>query len=369
MTVVWIAILGWPLIASESASGQDTPDIKWLTGRKLDEFNQVAISAWWSDAELRERIMGFSRNQQFAIFLDRRVDPSTIIELSVQDVTKEQFLWSVAESSNLGVCRIEDFYYFGPAETAAKLPAVCQQLIRSTSKKRKNAKVDWSLRRPLKTDSIIEPKQILLDLADKNRFQIENPEAIEHDIWAGFELPNTSLQIRVAILLIGFGKTFERNDDGSIIKIVDLPDIKATEATFGKLDNPQSMAQALRSKFPGLKINVRGKRLVASGPPMQISEVQRLIVAAQKPTGVNSADKTFTFTTHSQRGVVLATVAQGANLVLVFDKSNRELVKTLTEPIEVRAVNASLVELVQQALDGTNLKYDLVDRELRVTER
>ena len=43
--------------------------------------------------------------------------------------------------------------------------------------------------------------------------------------------------------------------------------------------------------------------------------------------------------------------------------------KQLIEPIEIRAVNVSFAELLQQALDGTNLKHDLVDRELRVTER
>ena len=369
MTFVWIAILGWPSIASKPASGQDAPDIKWLTGRKLDEFNQIAISVWWSDAALRDRMMRFSMNHQLAIFLDRRVDPSTIIELAVQDVTKEQFLWSIAKSSNLGVCRIEDFYYFGPVEFAAKLPEVCRQLARSTSRQRKNANVDWSLRRPLKTKSIVEPKQILLDLAEENRFQIENAEVIEHDIWAGFELPNTSLQIRVAILLVGFGKSFERNEDGSVIKIVDFPEIQTREATFGDLDDPRAMAQVLQSKFPGLKINNRGKRLVASGPPLQIAEVHSLVVAAQKPTGVDSTAKTFTFTTRAQRGIVLASIAKGANLVLVFDRSNRETIKTLTEPIEVRAVEASLVELIRQTLDGTNLKYDLVERELRITER
>ncbi len=369
VSVVLIACLGGLTIAPVPVAGQDVSGARWLTGRKLDEFNEIAISAWWSDAELRERIMRFSVNQQLAIFLDRRVDPSMLIELSVQNVTKEQFLWTVARQSNLGICRVEDFYYLGPTETAARFPAVCQHLRQSTSRRRNKSKVDWMRKAPLKTSSVAEPKKILLQLANENQFQIQNLEAIPHDLWAGFELPITTLQIRVAILLVGFGKSFESNEDGSIIRIVDWPDIKTTEATFDSVSNPPSLARTLRPRFPELKISVRGKRLVVSGPPDQVAEAQSMVVAAQEPAGIDTTEKTYTLTTRALRGDVLATAANGANVELVFDKSNREIARTLTELVEVHAVKASLDELLRQTLAGTKLKYDLVDRELRVTER
>lgn len=367
VTVVSIAIVGGSMIVPGQSASQENQDIKWLTGRDLDNSNALAITALLSDAKIRDRIVRFSRNQKIALFLDRRIDPSTLIDLSVQNATKEQFLWSVAEKCKLGICRIEDFYYFGPLESAASFPAVCQQLREVTSKHRRNAKVDWSGRQIMKTAAIVEPKKLLLDLANQNQFQIENLDAIEHDIWAGFELPRTTLQIRVAVLLVGFGKTFERNEDGTIIKIIDIPEIKTTEASIRVVENAAALAKTLRPKFPDVKLVGRGKRVVVSGPPIQIAAIQRLVVAAQKPEGGGVGP--LSFTARAPRGVILATAAKHANLNLVYDKSNRNISKLLQEPIEVSVVNADVVGLVQIALQDTNLKYELVGDEIRISER
>jgi hypothetical protein len=52
--------------------------VKWLIGRELDQNNQLAISASWTDAPLRERLAAFSRQQRTGILLDSRVDPCSI---------------------------------------------------------------------------------------------------------------------------------------------------------------------------------------------------------------------------------------------------------------------------------------------------
>ena len=368
VSIIAIATLG-RVSAFGQAVSPDNTNIKWHTGRKLDQFNKLAISVWWKDAEIRDRVELFSQRQEIAVFLDRRIDPSTPVQLTIENCTKEQFLWALAKQSDLGICRIEDFYYFGPVKTAASLPTVLRQLRQSTTAK-KRSKVDWNDDQPLKTESVVEPKKILLQLAKANRFAIRNLDSVPHDLWAGIDLPNSSLNVRVGILLVGFGKTFQRNDDGDIITIVDFPELDSTEASFRDLDNALELSRKLRPKFPQLKISAKGKkRIDVSGPPTQVSAIGHLIVAAQRPIGVDGGESTFTLTTRAARGAVLATAAARSNIVLDFDKTNRQLVTSLNEPVEINAVNATLAELLQLALDGTNLKYEIGSGVLKITER
>ena len=354
--------------AQDESTAQDNPNVDWHTGREIEKFNRLPISAWWSDAELKDRVMRFSVTQRLSIFLDRRIDPSTMIDMSVLDVTKEQFLWSVAEKFDIGVTRIEDFYYFGPRDSAATLAASIDRL-RKTTIKQRSKKVNWSDRQPLKTASIIEPRQILQTLADKNSFRIKNLDAVPHDIWSTVDLPKTTLQTRVAIVLAGFGKTFKRNDDGSEIEIVDAPQITSIEKTFRNVDNVARLAKRLRPDFPTVKVVVMSKGLFVSGPPNEIARIQQMVVAAQKPDQDEGSQKLYTGDQRASRGSVLATAASLTGKKLVYDKANRDLVKILQEQMNLRVVNASAGAVLNMAIAETDLKYEVIGEELRITIR
>ncbi|MGB1928744.1 MAG: hypothetical protein ACPHO8_05520 [Mariniblastus sp.] len=119
MTVVSISFSGVLTNDSTIVFGQDQRnEITWLSEEALSEHNSLPISVMWRDAELKDRLMRFSTNQRVAIFLDRRIDPSTIINLTLNNVTTEQFLLEIAKQLEIGFCQIEDVYYLGPKETA-----------------------------------------------------------------------------------------------------------------------------------------------------------------------------------------------------------------------------------------------------------
>ena len=367
--VVVATVLHRPPTAAGAEVQQPDDGNKWLTGRDLDRFNQLSISAVWADAELRDRLLSFANQQNAAIFLDRRIDPSTPVEIGMNSVTPEQFLWAVGKSCGLGVCRIDNFYYFGPPESAATLPFAIEELNRATSKRRRASKVDWNKQAILKTDSVIEPKRLLEQLADQNGFTIKNLEAIPHDTWAGFDLPATSLDNRVAILLVGFGKWLERSADGTEIVIVDFPSISSGELTIKDVAELKPNIKKYRTQFPSLSISFRGKRLVAKGPAMDLAAFKTELVNAQRSITDDNATKTFTLTTTASRGNILATIAAQTNHVLKFDRTNGAIQKSLQAQIEIRVVNASFDELIAETLKGTNLKSELSGGQLEISER
>jgi hypothetical protein len=347
---------------------QTATSVDWLTGKEIERFNKKAISAWWSNAEIKDRLIRFSETQRLAIFFDRRIDPSTMIDMTVQDVTKEQFLWSVAQKFDLGVCRIEDLYYFGPKDSAANLNAACDQLRKTTIKRRFKA-VNWSHRNALKTEAIVQPSEILKQLATENQFRIVNPEAIPHDLWTGIDLPKTTLQVRVAMLLVGFGKTYKRNEDGSQIEIIDFPKFNEAEKTIRDVDGAARLAKRFRQDFPAVQIKVKSNRISVKGSPQDVATIEAMTVRAQVPKKPKTdAEKNITLERQATRGSFLATIANLKGKQLVFDKTNRELVKTLQERITIRVVNTRIGDVLQMTISETNLHFEIVEDELRISE-
>ena len=96
----------------------------FLSGKKLDRKILQEFSVWWRDGELRDRLMAFSNSEKIAIMLDRRVDPSTLMNVGIEKRTVEQIFWRVSEAAEIGVCRIEDCYYFGPVDTVVALSLI-----------------------------------------------------------------------------------------------------------------------------------------------------------------------------------------------------------------------------------------------------
>ena len=144
--------------------------IQFLTGKKLDKANSLEKSFWWRDAELRDRLMALSNAEQIAVMLDRRVDPSTPVSLGVENRTVEQFFWRVSSAAGIGVCRIEDCYYFGPVDTVVALPIALDTLSRQAKKVRRRSKVKWTIKRPVRTGPLVATKALIEAIADKHGF-------------------------------------------------------------------------------------------------------------------------------------------------------------------------------------------------------
>lgn len=345
---------------------QSAPSVDWLTGTKLDRFNQSSLSVSWAEAPLKARLKNYAKLKKTAIFLDRRVDPSLSMNLIANSVSPEQFLWAAADSQELGVCRVGDVYYFGPQKTTASLPTIWSSMTRETSRQKRAYKVDWSSKNQLTTDTIVEPKQLLEKIAKENNFVIENLDELPHDLWAKVQLPTMSLDGQVGIILVGFDKWFERSEDGKSIKIVDFEEVKVATLTVRRSINfpePRKVADKLREEHPTLKISANKQRLSASGPPLELAKLKSTMVKMQVTQKVDPDLIRFNVTTTAARLTFLRTIAAQSEKKLVYDPS---LQKQLEEVIALKLKNVSLTELLEASIEGTGLKHEMKSTELRV---
>ncbi len=373
-----VVLMVSPLAVAAAQSAQPEQP-KWRTGNELDKHLQTSLSVSWNERELHDCLSNFSEQQQIAIWIDRRVDPSMALTYQATNVTFEQILWEAAkqslkesssanhkwsdDASELGVCRLDDFYYVGPSETAAVLPLLWSRLKSETTDIKSRSQVRWHQRDKLHLPMLTNPAEALLRLTEQNEFQLLG-ENLPHDCWRQQRLPSVSLDQQVAMLTIGFGKWFERSTDGQKIQLINIPQFEIERMKFNLSERTVIDLARLKSAFPDCKLTATRSSLTATGTPEQLAAIQSVIVRSQRPLPVSASDeKQFTLTTSAARGSILATIAQQTGNQLKFDPS---LNATLQQIIDLKVQQVSLNDLIERALEGTGAGYRIAEGKLEI---
>lgn len=368
VTVVSISLSSELRSTSARVFGQDQKnEIAWLSNEALSEHNSLPISVMWRDAELKDRLMRFSQTQRVAIFLDRRIDPSTIINLTSNNVTTEQFLLEIAKQTDIGICQIENVYYLGPKKTANSLASTTESLLKVAGKFGKRTQIRWNKNESLRTESVVEPKQLLLEIAKANDIQIDGISEIPHDLWTNLDLPDSSLACRISLLLAGFDKSFQFSGTGKTIEIVDFQPPTQVTSTIGDLSDAPTVSKILRKEFKSLKFSTGRNQISITGAPELVGLAKMRSIEFQKPEMVTGSTTTFSLTTRAARGAIFATAAQRSKLKFSYDKNNPAVSKALNEPVAIQAVNVTLNRLLEMTVQGSPLTFKVTDTELMVS--
>lgn len=352
--------------SGESNVNYPEREIDWLTGRSLDQKLKLGLTAIASDVPLRERLVGFSRRHRIAVFLDRRVDPSLSVTLALRHVTAEQLLWAIADQCELGVCRLDDFFYLGPKQTAACLPEAWRELSSSSKAIGSSGNQHWRNEAPLASATPAYFPALLRELTKSAKISIANPAAVQHDYWNSFSLPTMSLEKRLAILLIGFNAWPELDPKEPQFSIVSFPDQELTTTAARGIADARALAKELRSQFPKTKIKATKSGISAEGPWQDISALTSLLVKRQDAAGEPPAEQTFAEleVKEATRERVLQSLAQGTGRQLIIAPNCRELVEQV---VEFHLFNVGLSELVAAALAGSDLQFEITDDSIRIS--
>jgi hypothetical protein len=356
------------LHSSNSVDAQSTRSIEtidWLTGSKLDQLNSELFSLTWRDSPIRERLIRLSRQKKVALFIDRRIDPSTPVDISVTDVSFEHFLWRVAASHDWGVARLDDFYFLGPADTAAALPILWQQLKEENRKHRNQFQVDWNQREKFYLPALSSPGDALDRLSRVYGFQVES-EKLPHDLWFETDLPALTLDQRVALLVVGFGRWIERSNDGELVRLIPFESPAHGKIKLGRFENARTRVRELRESFPEVRFSNSGKIIYASGSPRQLAEIRSAMLLQNSSDAPKSGQQTYTLTTSSSRGNILASIAKMISAEFDYDSTQ---VAILSEQIEIRVDQVSLNELLDRVMEGTACEAVVTDQKLQIRKR
>jgi len=328
--------------------------------QELANLGEIA----WQQMPLRDGLSTLSTVWNIPIFLDRRVDPDQRIDFSDQRQSREALLRSLAEQLHLKVSVVDTVVYIGPPSAADTIASIAETRFDKANSWGKEAGRQLRKRSSLRWEEATEPKAILQQFAADRKIMLEGLDQVPHDLWPSANWQSLPATHQLALLLSGFGLTYELSDDGpnAKIRIVPLPKTFLLERQYPVAGNVQQRLQQLKEKYPEAKFTVQGKSLsvVASAEVHYWIRRQLLGMSAFKPQ--REAEKRYQLTTTTATfDAVAKTIANNLGLALKYDPTLQDI---KSKRIEFSVKDATREQLLDALVKTVGVRYAIEGGEL-----
>ncbi|MGD0383049.1 MAG: STN domain-containing protein [Thermoguttaceae bacterium] len=317
----------------------------------------------WSEIPLRQALESLARNKKVAVLIDRRVDPSRKIDISLHQTPLKEVLETIAQKCNLGISMVGPAAYFAPPEVARRvrtLVALRQEDVRRLAPA---AAKRFFNQKSMAWDDFAQPRELLEKLGTENGIRIEALDQIPHDLWAAADLPPLELIERITLIAGQYDLTFQVSADGNRLTLLPVPEHVELVRTYPAGRQAQATAKNYAALAPQAQIQIKGDKIVVVG---MIEDHQR-ISAPHRPAERNtakSADTDFTLKQYTLTiveqpiGPLLEQLGPQLNLELkIDDNAIRQAGVSLDQRVSFSVKDATVDELLRAALQQTGLKF------------
>ena len=353
------ALFAWIFTSQCLAQDSVSAPVQWRTGRDFDEFSKSPISVSWQHAALRERLEQFARSQQMAIVLDRRIDANLELDLTVKNVSIEQFLLRVSQAAGIKFCRFGDCYYLGPAANAERLLAINAILTSGRqsqqSKFGRKSAIAWPM--------LSTPQDVLQRWADENNLETQNAELIEHDLMAELNVPAMRLDMRLALLLSQFDLWFRQNKTKQLVTIVEPPQNLTASLRLSGYDVDKLLLDRVRDAAPKCDVAITKGTIKVSGPANELEMARNIVIESFEPPQRDLSDKRFQLNVENKRGLILSAVSDQLGLELAVEDDCDSI---LEDVVLLKVKDATVDVLMTAILKGSSCVYEIDGTTLRI---
>ena len=282
----WFAISGSALSAAEP-----------LAGKPFESALDQRIGRSWTGQDghtLRDVVRQLIDSQRISIVLDRRVDPTQSIELTLPQTPLRDILAALARKVDAEISVVGNVVYVGPTDSAKKLRTLVELRNNDLSKLSgaatpgkllwRNRFVALTQKKSFVWQDFDRPRDILKQVADKFQIEIDGLDKLPHDLWATASLPQVTATEALSLLLVQFGSSFEFFPDRAAIRIVPIPQRVLIERIHVIPANSPVTVEAACERFADAEIERTGAKLIVHGTIEQQAEIAAwLKLGGQKP--------------------------------------------------------------------------------------
>jgi len=251
--------------ATAGTSQRDT----WITGRKFQQEIDQPFSGSWSNLEFRQLLKEVAADRQVSIVLDRRIDPSAELPISVANGSFRTGMTSIAKQVGGDIAIPDNLVFLGPKSATQVLRTLIElrklELNSKDSGISKGRRTELSRTKLFTSSDLETPRQVLESFATEFRLRITNAELLPHDLWAGMTLPDVSLIEALSLVLIQFDLTFRWTDAGEAVELVPIPETVSLERKYLVRKKPAEMQSLIRQTYPKLSVELTKNELVVNG--------------------------------------------------------------------------------------------------------
>ncbi|TWT90472.1 hypothetical protein Mal64_08610 [Pseudobythopirellula maris] len=172
------------------------------------------------EAELRKTLAQLARAVDAELFVDRRIDPTTRIRLSVGETSFGQVLDLLAEQAGAEWAAAGDLIYVGPPGTRQGLPVALRDARRRVAKLNGRSRRAWRAKRAIDWERLATPRALVERTVAQAGWRLDDADAVPHDLWPAGATPEMPLGERMTVLLYGFGLDWRPEQRGRTVAIV-----------------------------------------------------------------------------------------------------------------------------------------------------
>jgi type II secretory pathway component GspD/PulD (secretin) len=209
-------------------------------------IGDATLSVHWEGLPLRDAIARLAETSKVAVFVDRRIDPTQQINLSVEDATADEILEKLAATRSLGVSRLDSVLYLGPARTADELSSLAALRREDIAKLSPQEQPLWSKKIDMSWPRLTEPRDLVTRLLYDHGLQVAGAERIPYDLWPAGRLPRLTLADGLTVLLAGFDLTFRPLPGQPAIEIIPIGELAASAPQVSAATKPIHPASGKR---------------------------------------------------------------------------------------------------------------------------
>ncbi|MEQ9407165.1 MAG: hypothetical protein RIK87_05540 [Fuerstiella sp.] len=293
LIVLWL-VLSRPVVAEGQALiPEKAAESAILGGGRLQQALQQRLGFAATGQTLRRAVTEIRRQTGIPVILDRRVDPSTLVDVSTGYVTVRETIQVLADRiPGLSVSYAENYVLIGPQEAAGGLRTLTELNRRGVQQLRR--KMDRDAFRQLVEErdvswpDLTEPRQLVADVAADAGLELENPAAIPHDLWAAARLPAMTFVDLATLVLSQTDQSFEISVDGRV-RVVPLPAEISIERTHRVPARDRDVViERWKKSFPDLDVVWRGTTAKVTGT-VELHEQLEALMRGEPEAAVEAA--------------------------------------------------------------------------------
>jgi hypothetical protein len=373
----------YPLAADEQnpANRNSATSIKWLTGKGYQQELDRPFSGGWSNLEFRQLLKEVAADRRIPIILDRRLDPTVQLPISVTTGSLRTGLVGIAKQAGGDATILDNFVFLGPKNATRALRTLIE--LRRLELQLKETAVSkprrTELLRPLPFESadLDTPQEILQQFAGQSQIRIENPQVLPHDLWAAMILPGVSVIESLSVVLVQFDLTFRWTREGNAIELLPIPDNVSIERRHAVRKMPPSEAAALiGERFPNLSVKTTKSELIVNGLVEDHEAIAALLKGegTTRPIRIEAPQplKKQVFTLEAVRVPVLKLMKTLEESAVTFEYEAEEFERAgidLETPITINVKNASADEFFKAIYEPLGVQFQIDHLTVKLTPK
>jgi hypothetical protein len=226
------------------------------------------VSITWQGQQLGPALERLAEVHDLPLWIDRRVDPGTPIDLSVDQLPLAEALDRVVaadDRDDWGWSTLEEVVYFGPRESARELATRATLAREHIAKAPAEARRKWLAASPWAFPRLSVPRELLDEALAPLDARLLNENALPHDLWAARSLPAVAPIDRIVLLLAGFDLDADPSPDGREWTLGPAEHPVRMTRDYAANERSETALAALTAADPTIEVRRRGRRLAVAG--------------------------------------------------------------------------------------------------------